>query len=579
MPIRVPTYTTGRELPAAPNQLPSVRQTAAPTADQLGANQRTPTDYVGAGMRSAGADLMQVGLKMQDEDDLIAITSAETVLKDRAREKSIEWQSRRGANAIGATDEVAAWYRDEAVKAGEGLNERQRRVFDRTTAKLRESSLNSISMHEQRERESATVDAAQASIVGSINFAVENANDPTAAAQAQADILTRVAAVGVTLGWSPERADVERRKHVSQLHTQVIGRIAVDSPERAEEYLAKHEQLMDPGTVTKLREGLKHTTAMRSAQSFADEVVAAGMGESDALAEARERFHGEDEKIAVAEVKMRFAEKRAATEQVQREARDTAWDAYAQSNSLGAVPAAVWEATGGKDVVNLREYAAARAERIANRNSRDPEVRAETKEQERISYERLRTVAEENPEEFVKVDLVAEGRGLADSDFRRLREVQQVIRSGKFTSAADRAWKDATQELGVSGSGKAAVAERTKLRRAYDSEVARFLVDNGREPNQVERAALIDGLIVNGNVPGTLWGVNEERRYKSVNAGRGDKWKPIDDVGPERVPQEFGSGSGRGPANLPHPRNQAEYDALPKGTRYVHPDGTTRVKP
>ncbi|MCL4182449.1 MAG: hypothetical protein KJ011_03280 [Burkholderiaceae bacterium] len=581
MAIKVPTYSTTRELPSAANALPSVRQTAAPTADQLGGNARVPTDYVGAGMKSAGADLMNVGLEMREQDDFTAVMHAETILKDRAREKSVEWQSRRGVNANGVTEEVAGWYRDEAVKAGEGLNDRQRRIFDQTTAKLRESSLNSVSVHEQRERESATVDAAQASIVGSVNFAVENANDPGASTIAQNDIIARVNAVGLTLGWSPERADYERRKHVSQLHAQVIGRIAVDSPERAEEYLAKHEQMMDPVAVTKLREGLKHTTATRRAQSFADDVVASGLSESEALARAREQFHGENEKAAVAEVKMRYQERRAATEQVQREARDTAWDAYAHGNSLGSVPTAVWEQMDGKDVVSLREYAAARAERIAKRNSRDPAVRAEVEEQERIGFERLRTMAEETPEEFAKVDLVAEGKHLSDADFRKLREVQQAIRGGKYVTTSDRAWSGAVKELGIGGSGSKAVKERTELRAAYDAALRSWrIAHEGKEPTEIDRAAIIDSLIVNGTVPGMLWGSNEERRYEAINAGRAEKWKPNADVGEDRAPQEFGTGSGRGPAQLPHPRTQADYDALPKGARYVHPrDGTVRVKP
>lgn len=579
MGVKIPTYEP-QVRPAGPKNPPSPYMRAAPSAADLGANARAPVNAIGAGLRSAGDDFAEVGARMQAQDDLIAIANAETILKDRARTQSVEWSSRKGTNATGVTREVADWYRDEAPKAAEGLNERQRRVFDQTTAKLRDASLNSLSMHEAREHAAATVDAAQSSIVGSIDFATENANDQQAVADAQADIISRVNAIGLTMGWSPERADVERRKHVGQLHAQVVGRIAVDSPERAQAYLDANEQFLDPLTATKLREGLKHTNAMRSAQSFADQVVAAGLSESDALAAARERFHGENERAAVAEVKMRFAEKRGAIEHAQREARDTAWDHYARAGSLGAIPADVVQMMDGRDLVNLREYAAARAERIANRNSRDPVVRAETEEQERTSYERLRTQAEEHPEEFARVDLVAEGRGLADSDFRKLREVQQAIRSGKFTSAADRAWSTATRELGIGGSSTTAVEERANLRRAYDSEVARFRIDNGREPNQVERAALIDALIVQGSTPGRIWGTNEARRYEAINAGRREKWTALDAPGEDRAPEAFGNGRAQGgPANLPHPRGQAEYDALPSGTRYVHPDGTTRMKP
>ena len=38
-------------------------------------------------------------------------------------------------------------------------------------------------------------------------------------------------------------------------------------------------------------------------------------------------------------------------------------------------------------------------------------------------------------------------------------------------------------------------------------------------------------------------------------------------------------GAQTAPSGVPAPKSQAEYEAIPSGTLYLHPDGQTKVKP
>ena len=158
----VPTYTGTRELPASPNQLPSVRMTAAPTADQLGANQRAPVDYIGKGLRDASDEAVRIQIERQAREDADMVFRAETMARDRIRKQTADWSARRGVQSWGVTDEADRWYDDNLSDIREGLNERQRRAFDQSVARMRGATLDRLSVHEATERRASLDESASA---------------------------------------------------------------------------------------------------------------------------------------------------------------------------------------------------------------------------------------------------------------------------------------------------------------------------------------------------------------------------------------------------------------------------------
>ncbi len=561
--IVIPTYDNTRELPSAPRALPSVRQTAAPTADQLGGNSRVATDYVGAGLRSAGDAVAQVALEMQRKDDTRVLFERETLFKNELRKRQADWATRKGDNAVGLTDEVDRWYVDEASKFAEGLNPRQRAVWDQTVAKHRGHSLDSASVYEARERASALEDAATASIVGSINFAVDNASNDDAISTAAADIDSRVQVLGRLSGWSHERTQIERQNAQSKLHSQVIARLVDENPDAAAAYLQKHEHEIDPVVLTKLRKGTEAATATARAQSFADVAMAAGLSEADAIAKARAELSGEDEVRAVAEIKTRHGEIAAARERQQKSAADAAYQQYARTGNLNAIPPSVWAELDGRDAINLRNFAEARLDRARARQSNDPERKAAVQEQERVTYARLADKLHSDPVGFADVDLVAEGAGLSDSQYKYFADKQAEVRSGKVPDGpVDNAVKRAYAELGIGGPSEKSRKAQADFISAHQKAVAEFTQKTGRAPTPKESAEIVDSLVVEGTIEdgGFLWFDKQGRRWEAVNKGQTFTPNAPAVGAPVRV------------------ANQAQYDALPKGTRYVHPDGSTRTK-
>lgn len=557
--ITIPSYGSTRELPSAPRALPSVRQTAAPDAAALGGNARAQTDFVGAGLRLAGDDLARVGLEMQRKEDTRVLFERETLLKDELRKRQADWSTRKGEAAVGLVDEVDRFYTEDASKFAEGLNDRQRKVWNETLNKHRGHSLDSASVWEARERAGALEDAATASIVGSINFAVDNAANDNAIATAAADIDSRVQVLGQLNGWSHERTQIERLNYQSRLHQQVIARLVDENPNAAAEYLAKHENSIDPVVLTKLRKGAEAATATARAQSFADVVMAAGMSEADAIAKARAELSGEDEVRAVAEIKTRHAELAAARERQQKNAADEAYQHYARTGSLNSIPPSVWAEMDGRDALNLRNFAEARLDRARARASNDPERKAKVQEQERIAYARLADKLAEDPVGFAEIDLVEEGAGLSDGQFKYFQDAQSKIRAGNYTEGpVDVATKRAYRELGIDGSSKQARKAQAEFLAAKQKVEADFAAKNGRAPTAKESAELVDSLVIEGTVPGMLWGRNETRRFEAVNEGKAGEFQPS-------APTPVGRSAAPVVVTT---KEQAQ--ALPKGARFTY---------
>src|SRR5690606_20206541 len=345
----VPTYTGTRELPASPNQLPSVRMTAAPTADQLGANQRAPTDYIGKGLRDASDEAVRVQLERQAREDADMVFRAETMARDRIRKQTADWSARRGVRSWGVTDEADRWYDDNLSDIREGLNERQRRAFDQSVARMRETTLDRLSVHEATERRTSLDESASAAAASAIGFGIDNldivdpAGNRTAIDAAREEINRAIGVRGPLQGWTPERTDIERRNLLTSLHLQAVERLADRDPAAAEAYYKRYADEIDPAKKAKTEEAIRSASRLVAAQEFADDVEARGLTEDEALREARAKFSGEDERLAVAEVRSRFIETRRAEKEREDELFNQAKDAMGPTGtSVARIPPSIW---------------------------------------------------------------------------------------------------------------------------------------------------------------------------------------------------------------------------------------------
>lgn len=534
MPITVPTYNRTRELPSAPNQLPSVRQTAAPSAAQLGAHARPTEDAIGAGMTSAGPDLMRVGLDMQAREDADSIFRAETVLKDRVRVESEKWSNRRGVQAWDVTKDAASWWDTEAVKAGEGLNERQRIAFDQTLAKMRGISLDRIAGHEANERRSSLDESAQANVVGSINFAIENADNPEAIRSSREEVVRNVNVRAGINGWTPERRALEIEKSLTAMHKQVAYSIMARDPEAAQKYLDAHKEEVSPAERREIGEKLESTTRLAKVQSFADEHgPESGLTKEEAVAKAREKFSGDDERVAVAEIKLRYAEKDQAKKDAQEKALDQAYAERGPLGSVARISPATWALLDADNKRKLIEQDEARAARVESRAAAR-ENRAYTKEmreQRGRSLEKWSELRERlSDREGIPptADEIRESHGKGELTDSHAADLLRYI--DRNTTAAEKvdgtSYKSATAGM-ISGM-KLNKRETAAFNEAVHAEVLADQRVKGRPLSVVEIREIADRLAVEGVVEdGGFLGIfdDKKRRFELLDDEK-DRWRP-----------------------------------------------------
>lgn len=592
MPITVPTYGKTRELPSAPNQLPSVRQTAAPSADQLGGNARVPTDYIGKGMKSAGNDLFEVGMKMQEREDADMIFRAETVLKDRLRAKSEEWSNRRGVQAWDLTKDASQWWDSEATKAAEGLNERQRVAFDQTLARMRGASLDTITRFEAEQRRTSLDESAQASIVGSINFAAANPDNPEAINAARGDIARSVLERGRLNGWTPERTQVEAQTKLTALHKQVLEGLVDKDPTAAEAYLKQHREEIagaERDTVNKLVEG---ASRLKKAQSFADDVMARGITEAEAMAEARQKFEGEDERIAVNEVKVRHQEIRAAREAAQKDALDAAYGEMGPTGTVASIKPSTWAKLGGDAQRRLIEQDEARITRRESRAAarENREYRAEqraltVKERETFgNYSSISQQLVDDPGSVTQERIAEEVRDgkLTHSQGNTLLNAilrTDVSKDKVHTPTLLAVLKPIADELKYTGKN---ADKRGILQQAAEERILADQMALGRPLKQDEVRKIVRDLTVEGYVENSfLWFDDDNvRRFEVLGTENAAKWKS---KAKHEASGVIAPGSANPPAGGAVPRvrirNAEDYARLAPGTKYIDPQGKPRTKP
>ena len=557
MPIRVPRYDTIRELPSGPNQLPSVRQTAAPSADQLGGNARTPTDYVGRGMQSAAGDFMDVGLQMQAREDADLVFRAETVLKDKLRTESEKWSNRRGVQAWNVTKDASSWWDTEAVKAAEGLNDRQRRAFDQTAARMRATTLDSLSRYEAEQRRASLDESAQANLVASINFAAANTDNPDAIRTAREDVARAVAVRAGINGWVKTKRDNETTDALTTLHTKVLEVLADKDPAAAERYLSENREEIAGAKREHLEKTVRGATRLAKAQSFADDVMARGISETEATAEARKQFEGEDERIAIAEVKSRYLEQRQARENGQKDALDEAYAQMGATGTVARIKPSTWAKLGGDMQRRLIEQDEARLARAESRAAAR-ESRAWTREQRSLSVKERETYT----------NFVDWSRRAAD-DPASVDEhvVAEEVRSGKLTpsqgnavilsvrkadlgkdqvnlATLERVIRPFATELKYTGDK---AAKKGVLMQVASDEILRRQQATGKPLTQTEMRDIVKDLIVDGVVENDfLWMDSNKKKFEVLGTDKAAKWKPKSKGGEEFVTAAPAAGEQRG---------------------------------
>lgn len=223
MALRVPTIN-GPQVSDAPLQ-GGMQRTAA-----------TPGMLHNGQMGDMGDALAKTTAIIQERTDADLLMRAETEVTS----KYLEWEGaakqRRGQQAWGVAKEAGEWWDKEGGKVRESLTPAARAMFDQKVMRQRALSVGSFAGFEAGQRRESLNESAQASIVGSINLAAANPNDPALLNASKGDIVKRTAMLAQLNGWAPEVRDAKQSEYLTNFHKQVIHGLVRDNPAAADEY-------------------------------------------------------------------------------------------------------------------------------------------------------------------------------------------------------------------------------------------------------------------------------------------------------------------------------------------------------
>lgn len=334
----------------------------------------------------------QVAIDMQEQEDANNVLRAETEIKARMAEQQIAFKDRRGQNAWGLTKEATKSWDDNYKEINSGLTtQRQQQMLAQRTANTRLSFFESMSAHEQTQRREALESNAKANIQATISFATANAGNPDVLAEARMDIKRHVGFLAQSNGWTKDRREVELTEQLTEMHTQIIQELALETPGAAKEYFNATKKEIDGLQHAELKTFIEDSSSRVIAQRVGDEAMVTGQSEDEAVAAARKKFEGSQEDKVVAEIQSRFKERRDTIKQNQDEAFDAAWEVLAREKRFTAIEPGLLRNLSGQQIQALETAASQQV-------SGDPST-------EFTRFYELMDIARNSPEEFANLDL------------------------------------------------------------------------------------------------------------------------------------------------------------------------------
>jgi hypothetical protein len=400
--------------------------------------------------------------------------------------------NRRGEDA--ATKPVVEDYTKRfdiaAEQIANGLgNDRQKEFFRQRAAISRLQFSQDLLNHVTREKDQFETGVYKSTIDLEMNNAVDRYQDPAGIGLSIERMTNAINQEGDRKGWSKEQIDATRSNVVSKTNRGIVERMLANNEDiAASNYYKANKKLINGDDAIALEKSLEIGNTRVLAQTFADEVDAAGMTEADAIKKARKTLSGQQEDAAVLAVKQRFNERTQAIAGAQAAAADTAWDILAKTKRLDAVPPAVLNKMDGKVRLALEKE----AQNIVSGASvkTDPNT-----------YYDLQTMAVREPEKFQQADLRQYFDKLDQSDREHFIKMQ---RPDSLADAAtlSQQLSNMHDQMGWGSSDK-------DKKGLFDKSVTLAVEEEQRKRGGKlsfkERQEVIDRMVIDGEVVSGKW--------------------------------------------------------------------------
>lgn len=532
---RVPTYG-GPQVGSAP--LRPAFQSAPDVSSGL--------QQVARGIGAAGNELDQI----QQRDAQDEAFKLEANLRN-------EWQVHRsklrdqykGDNAAEYLPAADAWWKDAEQRYGQTASPMARRLADRSLSTLRvQANADTLGYVEGERKTTRRVNFETSQQAKARDFA--NAVTPeTAIAQgrtAAAEINDAAIRYAAGEGLSSDVGKALAQSQLDRFHASVALTLADKDAKAAKDYLKEFGGALPLEVRDRVTAGVTRAFNEQEGKRLADanaglplaEQLKKGSGITDPMLRDSYDKH----------VQLNFGRVKAARQEVEQQAADTAWTKYVDKGLK--VPAAIREAMGETNLQQLIRFEQERARHYATEGNKGVKTDPET-------HRMLWALMGDDPEKFKTENLRQYGMKLSGEDYEQLSTRQQNMRVGKGEKdmiSFNNKVNAAIESLQLTGTSKA--ADRGAFRRAAQMDWERATA-GGKPMTPVQEDELLDGLMKNVVIkPGWLWDTTAPA-YKAPAAVRNKSTAP---AAPKKV------------ATIEEAR------ALPVGTRFIDPDGVERIR-
>ncbi|MEK9754490.1 MAG: hypothetical protein VW338_14950 [Rhodospirillaceae bacterium] len=478
------------------------------TLDAFGGAQARALQEGAQKIGAAGDLLAKRALEIQQEDNEREVKNADVQLSQRIRAITLGdgekegYFSMRGEAAVQGYKTTEKAIRDAQREVAASIkNPRARQDFGQIAAGRVERELGGLSRHVAKERRVANDAVSEARIKEAADDAAGAYNDPKVVGQSMAIVRQEVIDMGQRNGWPPEVTASKLQEAATVLHRQVIERALVNDPAAAAAYYKANKDKIDGRVRADIEKALETGTMRQQSQGKADEIMARGLGEREALAEARKIKDPKVRDEVVARVSKRYSEARTIKAGEDRDRREGAWKHVLGGGSLDDLAPAQLAAIDGTTVSAMRTF----------ENNRAKDGRGYAKATVPETYNKLHRLFMDDKEAFADYDINQHIGELDERDYqywlREQRGLDKKAEADKARGASytlgDRMAVEYMKAAKIDPNKKGANAEKAqKVYNAVRSVVDEFHKD-GKKPTREDIKKSLDQLFISGEIKGS----------------------------------------------------------------------------
>ena len=501
--------------------LPNARKSAAETPTSRGAGLEEARAQTGQAIAATGSRVAGIGLQLfselQEQErrraDEVALLNAETRLAKwetaRIYDPTKGALTVRGQEAFTLPEQINGEFDTLAGEIQKGLGtDRQRAAFERVKAQRSVSLDATIRRHVYGEMQRYEGQELQSLVENATSTAIANALDPRRVDEELTRAVAAIKTHAPRLGMGPEQIAKQVETVQSATHVGVIERLlANDKTKAAAVYFDEAKEQISGDAMARVEKALEEGGLRATSQQQADTILAAG----GTLTEQRDKVKAIDDPKLRDLVEQRIEHEANVREKIDRDRDEatltSAYNILDKTHDVRSIPVNVWAQLPGNQRASLRAY----AEHL---------VRGVPVQTDLPTYYAMIQQAGEDPETFVKQNLLNYRHKLDEPEFKQLASLQLSLRNGDRNRAEkdlagfrthSQILEDTLSLYGIDPKAKPGTPEDkaiAQLRRMLDRRVEAFQETTGKKIGNDDVQQIMDGLLSTSvTVPGSWWNI------------------------------------------------------------------------